>query len=147
MLNRTDNISGIIQDYNDILLKDSALNEEIRFINAKVDCQIKICQNTNLILENSSVEFKKLTSILNRKDIPIFVFSLILQGAVKYAIKSMREMSDKELADRTPGHKPEKSCRRGDRYYCTREEIISNPVPFDAIRRKYKPDIYDNLDG
>lgn len=146
-LNTKDNLNRILQDYNDILVKDSILNEEVRLINTTVNRQMEICQNTDLILENATVEFKKLTSIFNKKDIPFFVFSLILQGAVKYAMKMMREMSDKELADKTLGHGDERTCRSGKRYYCTREEIISNPVPFDAIRRKYDKENYDGKEG
>ena len=129
-----DSISDIIKDYQDILQLDNQVNNEIKIVNQKVDKQIEICDNTDIILENATTEFEKLTSIFNKKDLTFFVFSLILQGAVKYAMKVMREMSDKELADKTPFHKKEKSNRNNEDYYCSREEIITNPVPFDAIK-------------
>jgi hypothetical protein len=39
-------------------------------------------------------------------------------------------MSDKELAQKTPFHHDEKY------YRSSKEEIISNPVPFDAIQKE-----------
>lgn len=143
----SDNLSKILEDYQAILKMDEQVNLEIQAVNDSVDRQISVCENTDIILDNATAEFNKLTSIFNKKDIPFFIFSLILQGAVKYAIKAMREMSDKELADKTPFHGNEKTCRSGNRYYCTREEIIANPVPFDATRRVYDKDYYNGKDG
>lgn len=147
MNDNSDNLSKILEDYQAILKMDEQLNLEIQAVNDSVDRQISVCENTDIILDNATAEFNKLTSILNKKDIPFFIFSLVLQGAVKYAIKAMREMSDKELADKTPFHGNEKTCRSGDKYYCTREEIIANPVPFDATRRVYDKDYYNDKDG
>lgn len=140
-------LQDIIEDYNKILDENKQLNEEIQKTHQRVDRQVKVCDNTDIILENASAEFRKLTSMLNKKDITFFVFSLILQGAVKCAIKKMREMSDKELADKTPFHGKEKTNRSGSKYYCTKEEIIKNPVPFDAFRRVYDKEAYVDLKG
>lgn len=46
-------------------------------------------------------------------------------------------MSDRELAKRTPFHSEEHSGRSNLDYYATKEEIISNPVPFDAIQKAH----------
>lgn len=147
MNDNSDNLSKILEDYQAILKMDEQLNLEIQAVNDSVDRQICVCENTDIILDNATSEFNKLTSIFNKKDIPFFIFSLVMQGAVKYAIKAMREMSDKELADKTPFHGNEKTCRSCDKYYCTREEIIANPVPFDATRRVYDKDYYNDKDG
>ncbi|MDE5739520.1 MAG: hypothetical protein K2H92_04305 [Bacteroidaceae bacterium] len=141
-----DSLNGILRDYQDILKENDILDTEIKSIHESVDRQISVCENTDAILEDAAVEFNKLTSIFNKKDLTFFIFSLVLQGGVKYAIKAMREMSDDELANKTPFHGDEKTSRSGERYYCTKEEIIANPVPFDATRR-YGKDYYDDKEG
>ncbi len=141
------NLESILKDYNAVLKDNEIVNYEVNTVNQSVDRQISICENTDLILQNATIEFRELTSIFNSKDLSFFIFSLILQGAVKFAIKLMREMSDKDLANKTPFHGDEKTNRSGKRYYCSREEIIANPVPFDATRRVYEKDYYNDKDG
>ena len=133
----TTEYNNIIDDYNKILKSNDELQKEIESINSKIDRRITICDKTPEILENASLEFNKLTSIVNKKDIPFFVFSVLLQWGCKYYIKVLREMNDKELADKTPFHKEEKSERQGNKYYASKEEIISNPVPFDSIQKEH----------
>lgn len=147
MNDRTDSLAEILKDYNNILDKDELSQKEIKSIRESVARQISIYDNTKIILDNATDEFNKLTSIFNKKDLSFFVFSLILQGAVKFAMKAMRDMSDKELAKKTPFHGKEHSCRANDEYYCTRAEICANPVPFDAMRRAFDKDIYEGLVG
>lgn len=142
-----DSLDQIVKDYQSLLKDNKRIDAEIASIHDCVDRQISVCENTEIILADATCEFKKLTSIFNKKDLTFFIFSLILQGAVKYAMKMMREMSNKELADKTPFHGNEKTCRSGERYYCTREEIIANPVPFDAIRRVHERDYYNDKIG
>lgn len=142
-----DSYEKILKDYQSILQENTKVDKEIEAIHKSVDRQISVYDNSEIILENATDEFNKLTSIFNKKDLTFFIFSLILQGAVKYAIKVMRDMSDKDLADKTPFHGNEKTCRSGERYYCTREEIIANPVPFDATRRVHDKDYYNGKDG
>ena len=132
-----DNLDDILVNYAEILHRDEILNQEIASISDRISKRIKVCENTMQILDNATVEFNNLTSILNKKDIPFFVFSVLLQGCIKYVIKVLREISDKEIAKRTPFHQDEKSNRQGTLYYTSREEIISNPVPFDAIQKEH----------
>lgn len=132
-----DSLNNILDSYKEILHQNKKLNQEIEVINDAIDRRVNACENTPQILDNSTTEFKNLTSILNRKDIPFFIFSILIQCGVKYYIKVLREMSDKELAKKTPFHRDEKSDRRGAAYYASREEIISNPVPFDAIQKAH----------
>ena len=133
----TDNLDNILVDYKNILHRDEGIDQDVASINGRIETRVQICGNTNLILDNATSELKNLTSIINKKDIPFFIFSILLQCSVKYYIKVLREMSDNELAKKTPFHKEEHSDRRGIIYYVSREEIISNPVPFDAIQKKY----------
>lgn len=132
-----DSLSKILNDYQDILTDNEALDSDIAKLNARVDRRIEVCDQTDSILDDATKEFNSLTSIFNKKDLTFFVFSLILQGAYRFAIKQMREMSDKELADKTPFHNEEHSGRSDIKYYVTREEITSNPVPFDAIAKEH----------
>ena len=132
-----DSLDDILASYTEIQHQDEKLNQEIVALNDKIDKYVNICKNTTQILDNATAEFNGLTSILNKKDIPFFIFSVLLQCGVKYCIKVLREMSDKELAQKTPFHHDEKSDRQGHIYYASREEIISNPVPFDVIQKEH----------
>ena len=91
-----DNLDDILVNYAEILHRDEILNQEIASISDRISKRIKVCENTMQILDNATVEFNNLTSILNKKDIPFFVFSVLLQGCIKYVIKVLREISDKE---------------------------------------------------
>ncbi len=137
-----DSLENILSDYAKVLETNCQTDQDIEQINKKVEARIAVCDNTDNILDDATKEFNGLTSIINKKDIPFFVFSLLLQGAVKYTIKAMREMSDKELAKKTPLHNREHSSRQNNRYYSSIEEIISNPVPFDAISKSHETTWY-----
>lgn len=130
-------LGKIIEDYNSIKQVDCQLNSEITALERKVDNRIDVCDRTAEILKKSTKEFNNLTSIINKKDLPFFVFSVLLQCAVKYYIKQLREMSDDKLASKTPLHNKESSRRKGERYYASREEIWTNPVPFDAFQKEH----------
>lgn len=139
-------LDDILASYAEIQCQDKKLNQEIVAINSKIDKHINICENTTQILDDTTTEFNGLTSILNKKDIPFFIFSILLQCGVKYYIKVLREMSDKELAQKNPFHRDEKSSRLGNTYYASREEIISNPVPFDAIQKVHNNKWYKDYE-
>lgn len=137
-----DTLSKILEDLSTIDSRNEKLDEEIKTINDKVEMRISVCAQTEEILNQATKDFDSLTSILNKKDIPFFVFSVLLQCGVKYLIKQLREMSDKELADKTPFHKNEHSDRSENKYYASIEEIIDNPVPFDAIQKEHDKQWY-----
>lgn len=111
-----------------------SLYKDIMLTDEKIQSRIDVCDNTDAILEDASKQLQVLSSIFNSKDLSFLTFALILQGAAKYIEKSIRRMSDKEVAESTPFHAEEKSSRANLRYYASRQEIISNPVSFDAIR-------------
>lgn len=146
-----DNLDSIKAKYSDILKCNNQIDVDVASINKEVDKRIKVCDNTKQILNNATQEFNSLTSIINKKDISFFFLSVILQCTVKHTIKELREMSDKELAEKTPFHRDEKSKRQGEKYYATKKEIISNPVPFDSIQKEHSNQWYkesgNNLPG
>lgn len=133
-----DNIENILRELDEILERNHQLDVEIQALNQRVENRIYVCEHTSEILDDATKEFNGLTSILNKKDIPFFIFSILLQCGVKYLFKVLRKMSDKELAKKTPGHNPEHSARHGNKYYASREEIITNPVPFDTIYKNHE---------
>lgn len=135
---KKDNIESILLDLDGILQRNAQIDSDIDVLNKRVDHRIYICEHTRDILDAATKEFNGLTSILNKKDIPFFIFSILLQCSIKYVIKKLREMSDKKIADKIPGHNPEHSARHGNKYYASREEIITNPVPFDAILKEHE---------
>lgn len=66
----TDNLEGLLDVENDLKYK------------------IKVCSNTKNIINDALKEFEDLTSIINKNDISFFIFSIILQGGIKYLIKN-----------------------------------------------------------
>ena len=132
-----------IEQTREVITRDK---EKTELVKSNIEVLIDICEETPAMLDEATHEFNKLTSIFNKKDIPFFVFSVLLQGAMKYFIKYLRELKDDELAKKTPGHKEEHSNRSGKLYYATKEEIVTNPVPFDAFRLEYTRDWYKEFE-
>ena len=132
-----DSLQNIIQDYNIIQHQYAKTISKVEKTNKKIERRIKMCNETDDILDKAEEEFTRLTSIINKKDLSFFIFSVLLQCGIKYIIKMMRDMSNKELAKRTPFHSDEHSNRLNTDYYASREEIITNPVPFDAIQKNH----------
>ena len=97
------------------------------------ESKIAAAYRADVILSEAQQEFKRLSSIFNKKDITFLVIACILHGCSKIIIRKMRRMKDSDLAKINPFHSEEHSNRANKMYYCSREEIITNPVPFDAI--------------
>lgn len=132
-----DNIQQIKEDYEHILQDDTKIDGEIEEQNRQIDHRIEVCDNTDILLARADENFSELTSIFNKKDLTFLAFSTMLQAGAKYLIKRFREMSDKEIADKNPFHSKEHSDRMNYRYYASTEEIVTNPVPFDAVRKTH----------
>lgn len=137
-----DELNNIISDYNSVMNENEQIDIEVSEIHNIVNHRIKICDETANILDSATKEYSSLTSIFNKKDIPFFIFSILLQCGMKLTIKYLRELSDKELAKKTPGHKEEHSNRSGRKYYATKEEIATNPVPFDTSYKEHTNEWY-----
>lgn len=132
-----DSLKDIQKEYEQILKDDAQIDNEVEKLGRQIDHRISVCDNTDLLLAEADNEFAELTSVFNKKDLAFLSFSTMLQAGAKYLIKKFREMSDKEIADKNPLHPEEHSDRMNYRYYASTEEIIANPVPFDAIRKTH----------
>lgn len=93
----------------------------------------EISKAPTIIINDIDSQFKKATK-LTSLDITFLFIATALQVARQYLITSFSErMSDKEAAKEVKGDKKEKSDRKHRYYQPSLEEVITNPVPFDAI--------------
>ena len=91
-----------------------------------------ILDNTKVILDNLDNEFSKRTG-LNAVDVSFLFLAIGLQMARQYILTKFPErLDDQTAAKNTIGHGEEHSDRTHRYYNPSLEEIISNPVPFDA---------------
>lgn len=96
---------------------------------------LHIVQNADSIIRDLDKAFEDKTS-LNSKDIAFLFVAIGLQLARQHFIpqitNSSQRPSDKDAARNTSGHGEEHSDRTHRYYNPSLEQIISNPVPFDA---------------
>lgn len=86
-------------------------------------------------IEEADREFEQQTHIM-RVDVSFLLFAATLQAVRQFATATLKtRLSDKEAARRTPFHMEEHSDRKGKLYYASTDEIVCNPVPFDAVRK------------
>lgn len=91
-----------------------------------------VAHNSKIILDNLDEEFEKQTG-LKKIDVAFLIVAVGLQITRQYLITKFQErLSDKEAAKKTKGHTEEHSNRQHRYYNPSLEEIITNPVPFDA---------------
>lgn len=103
---------------------DSSIQEGARILN--------IAQNASPIMEEYDEEFSRKTG-LTKVDWGFLFVATGLQVARQYLLTMFPErLNDKEAANRTLGHVKEHSNRSHRYYNPSLEEIITNPVPFDA---------------
>lgn len=93
-----------------------------------------VAKNSNKIISNLDDQFREATK-LDGRDITFLFFATALQCARQYLLTGFKErMSDQEAARKSNGGSPKESSDRSySRYRPSLEEIISNPVPYDAI--------------
>ena len=92
----------------------------------------KIAENTENILNNLDEQFCKTTK-LSKLDMEFLFVAIGLQIIRQYLLTKFPErLDDKTAAASTWGHREEHSNRVHRYYNPSLEEIISNPVPFDA---------------
>lgn len=79
-------------------------------------------------------EFKSVTK-LNKIDTTFLFFATALQCARQYFLTDFKErLSDQEAAKKTKGDQPHESSDRSHQWYRpSLDEIITSPVPYDAI--------------
>ena len=118
------------------ILRTSA-DEKLKIDAYADELKVKFGDLPNKISEAHD-EFEKLTG-LSGKDVSFCVFAATLQIVRQYLVTYFKDrLTDKEAAQQTPFHSEEHSLRKTKRYYATKEEIISNPVPFDVVQKEDK---------
>ena len=91
-----------------------------------------IIDNTPKILDDLDEEFCRRTK-LTKQDVAFLFLATGLQLVRQYLLTQFPErLDDKTSAEKTFGHVEEHSNRHHRRYRPSLDEIISNPVPFDA---------------
>lgn len=91
-----------------------------------------LLQNTPKILDDLDIEFCKRTK-LEPLDVSVMFVAIGLQVARQYLLtKFPARLDDQTAAKSTRGHIEEHSNRQHRLYNPSLEEIITNPVPFDA---------------
>ena len=89
--------------------------------------------NIDEFVEKTDNIFEKATK-LTKLDVTFLFFSTAMQCARQYLLSPFEaRLNDKEAAKCTPGHRDEHSNRIHRYYNPSLEEIVGNPVPFDAI--------------
>ncbi|MDO5424494.1 MAG: hypothetical protein Q4F41_12285 [Eubacteriales bacterium] len=97
------------------------------------DRTAKIARYSESIIEDIDSQFEKATK-LNKTDITFLLLATGLQCIRQYIIGTITQRTDdKTAARKTNGHGDEHSDRSHRLYNPSLDEIITNPVPFDAI--------------
>lgn len=92
----------------------------------------KVVESTGKILDDLDEQFCKQTG-LTKLDMEIFFVAIGLQIARQYLLtKFSQRLDDQAAAKSTSGHEEEHSNRQHRYYNPSLDEIITNPVPFDA---------------
>lgn len=92
----------------------------------------RVVKDTSIILDDLDKEFCEKTG-LTATDTALMFTAIGLQICRQYLLTSFPErMDDKTAAKNTKGHIEEHSNRRHQYYNPSLDEIITNPVPFDA---------------
>ena len=92
-----------------------------------------IFQAPNIIIEDIERDFKKATK-LQDADIAFLFFAVALQCLRQYLLTPLTTRMDDQTAAKTIEEAREVSNRSHRLYNPSLEEIITNPVPFDAIK-------------
>lgn len=123
------------------LLKDSSghlddISQRVNQLEEKVGRYAERVEELPSFIRKTNEEFEKYTSLTDT-DVGFLMFAVALQTARQVVVNLFKErISDQEAAKNTMGHHKEKTDRQGKKYYASVDEIIKNPVPFDAIRKE-----------
>jgi hypothetical protein len=92
-----------------------------------------ITRNIDSIIDDLDSEFEHQTT-LTKKDVAFLFFATALQCVRQYLITDSKDrVSDQEAAKNTKGHIKEHSNRSHRWYNPPLEEVVTNPVPYDAM--------------
>lgn len=132
-------------NYNRLKKENAKINEkslveiygwqlDLNKIAIDADRTAKIAKYSSAIIEDIDAQFEKATK-LNKTDITFLLFATALQCIRQYIIGTITQrVDDKTAAKNTKGHNVEHSNRVHRLYNPSINEIITNPVPFDAIK-------------
>jgi len=116
----------------DINAESDQIFGQFEVLEKEVNRVYGVIKNTGFILDDLDAQFEKKTA-LTKVDVAFLFLAVGLQIARQYLLtKFPTRLSDQDAADSTLGHNEEKSNRHHRYYKPSLEEIISNPVPFDA---------------
>lgn len=120
-----EDINNILSDIDSNVLKlEDGYNETLRVSD--------VIKNTKDILDDLDEQFCKTTK-LTKLDMDFLFVAIGLQVARQYLLTQFPErLDDKDAADKTKGHGEEHSDRKHRYYRPSLDEVITNPVPFDA---------------
>lgn len=114
-------------------LKDAETVTEHMQVIAEESARVaEVAANAEQILDEIDEKFEKCTG-LNKLDVSFLFLAVALQVVRQYTLTKFPErLDDGVAANNTKGHGVEHSNRKHRYYNPSLEEIISNPVPFDA---------------
>ncbi len=106
---------------------------DLKKIKTEVERTAQIAKYSATIIDEIDYQFERATK-LNSTDVTFLFFATALQCIREYVIGSITQrVDDKTAAKNTKGHTVEHSDRKHRLYNPSTEEILTNPVPFDAI--------------
>lgn len=121
--------------------------ETCETLEQRVDTVLYYCENCGDIFDEINLEFQNRTG-LHPSDYKYVFLATALQCIRQYVLNPLLpkfqkkdRLSDKEAADKVKGNSEEHSNRHHQLYNPSFEEIIANPVPFDAIEGSKKYDL------
>lgn len=121
--------AGVVEDITNTAGHFQEISDEYR----RVDT---IYKNSDIIINDIDREFASVTG-LNSTDITFIFFAVALQCIRQYLLTSFKtqdeRLNDKDAANKTRGHGKEYSSRKHRYYQPSFDEILTSPVPFDAI--------------
>jgi hypothetical protein len=142
MRSRLQNIQERLNDINDRSKQTSQSMQDIANESFRVADYL---HNAKQTLDNLDAEFEKQTE-LTKIDITFLFFATALQCVRQYVLTGFPErLDDQSAANSTDGYVEEHSNRSHRWYNPTLNEIITNPVPFDAMYGS--PDFELDLSG
>lgn len=129
-------VSELKELWSDYRKSDEDLNVQIKTLEDKIKSLEHKIQEFPDFVDKTNEAFERYTSLTN-DDMAFLALAIALQSARQVLMNVFKErLDDQEAAEKTLGHLEEHSNRTEIRYYASIDEIVSNPVPFDAIQKE-----------
>lgn len=115
---------------------ENEFEQELKDSTEKLNKLVYSVENFSTNLDKIDEQFESLTS-LKKEDYIFVIFCAALQAYRQYFLTDFKQrLNDSQAAKEVKGDCKETSSRNKKRYYCSLSNIVSNPVPFDAIEHK-----------